>query len=605
MTDFNLIGQIGKELNAFKQDKILIAGTTEETGRFLNKKEKGYSFSQWETLNLIDLYYNSKFETGLTDSEGQRKLFLNICAFRADVASKMIDLDTKDFVFIPDENSSKWGAWFITKEFKDWARRNYFGEFINELVENFPKYGTLVVKKVGKILERVPLKDLVMQQDAKTLEKSTHVIQIHSNMTMEDMKQFPDWDLSGLNLKFGETINVYERYGQIPSSAYCEMKDMPNTYKENDTMKCLCITTCRAKEGGKVGEYDGNILFCEKISRLPYEEVHWKKQDGRWLGIGEIENQFENQISRNMLANLRRRALLWSSKKIFQSPDDTIAKNLIRDVKDGDVLRIMPNGNITQVDMASRQMGEFASTEQVWETNSDQKSFTYEAATGQTMPSGTSFRLGVLMSNAVASHFNLKKQKLGLFLKRVVLEQIFEIFKKENSKEHIIMVFGDEEGINDLKKVTSTIEFNKRIFNWAMSDGKDLPNFDLIKTLIEDQMKKKPNLQITIPDNYYDTVKHHMELVTTGEEVNVDAKVASLTTLYQTLAAKGDPRADQVLEKIMGFTGENLESILGSEQPLPQPQLPQGQAPQVPGQTQPGQMNRLAMNNAPAPAGNM
>lgn len=599
MTNFDIIGQIGKELQSFKQDKILIAGTKEETGRLLNKKEKGYSFSQWETLNLIDLYYNSKFETGLTDSEGQRKLFLNICAFRADVASKMIDLDTKDFVFIPDDSSSKWGATFITKEFRDWARRNYFGEFINELVENFPKYGTIVVKKVGKILERVPLKDLVMQQDAKTLETSSHVIQIHEKMSIEEMKVFKDWDLSGFSLKFGETVDVYERYGYVPLSFYNECKEIEGEVEENDTVRVLCITTCRAKENGKVGEYDGNILFCEKITKLPYEEVHWKKQDGRWLGIGEIENQFENQISRNMLANLRRRALLWSSKKIFQSSDDTIAKNLIRDVKDGDVLRIMPNGNITQVDMASRQMGEFSSTEQVWETNSDQKSFTYESATGASLPSGTSFRLGVVMSNAVVSHFNLKKQKLGLFLKRVVLEQIFEIFKKENSKEHILMVFGNEEGINDLKKVTSIVEFNKRIFEWALSDGNDLPNFDLVKSLIEDEMKKKPHLQITIPDDYYDTIKHHMELTVTGEEVDINAKIQTLTTLYQSLVAKGDPRADQILDKIMSYTGENLESILGTAPQIQQPMPNQPQMPQTQG------MNQLAMNNAPAPAGNM
>ena len=70
MTNFDIIGQIGKEVLSFKQDKILIAGTQQETGRYLNKDQRGYKFSQYETLNLIDLYYNSKFETGLTDSEG-------------------------------------------------------------------------------------------------------------------------------------------------------------------------------------------------------------------------------------------------------------------------------------------------------------------------------------------------------------------------------------------------------------------------------------------------------------------------------------------------------------------------------------------------------
>ena len=601
MYNFDLFGQIGKEIQSFKTDKILIAGTQPETGRYLGKDTKGYKFSQWETLNLIDLYYNSKFETGLTDSEGQRKLFLNICAFRADVASKMIDLDTKDFIFVPDEDSSKWGTWFIAKEFKDWSRESYFGEFINELVENFPKYGTLVVKKVGKKLERVPLRNLICQQNAKDLEHSSHVIVVHEDMSYEDMKEFPDWDLSGLDMPFGTTKTVYERYGYVPASFYNRVKDIPGEVKENDTVRCMIISTCDEKVGAKAGEYIGNIMFMEKIKDLSdiFQEVHWKKQDGRWLGIGEIENQFENQISRNMIANLRRRALLWSSKKIFQSPDDTIAKNLIRDVKDGDVLRIMPNGNITQVDMASRQMGEFSSTEAVWEDNSNQKSFTYEMATGEAMPSGTSFRLGVMISNSVASHFRFKKQKLGLFLKRLVLEQVFEIFKQENSKEHTMMIFGTEEGFNDLKKVASNIVFNKRIVELAFNDnGSVVPDFNLIKTLIEDQFKKKPSLQITIPDSYYDTVKHHMELVITGEEVDTKAKIETLTTLYQSMVAKGDSRADQILDKIMGYTGENLEAILGTlPPPAPVPQTGPVKIPAMKNTPQ-NTMNDMAMSNA-------
>lgn len=578
MNDFDIFGQIKKEVQSFKQDKILISGTQNDTGRFLNRENRGYQFNQSETLNLIDLYYNSKFETGIKDSEGQRKLFLNICAFRADVASKMIDLDTKDFVFIPDHASSKWGSWFIAKEFKDWSRRNYFGEFINELVENYPRYGTLVTKKIGKKIERVPLKNLVNKQDVKTLNDSPHVIELHEDMSIQDMQKFPNWDTKGVVLGFGETTTVYERYGYVPTAYFNKLKGIEGKVDSNLTTRCVIIAICREKEKKGIKEYEGKVLFCEKITELPYEEVHWKKQDGRWLGIGEVENQFENQIARNMIANLRRRALLWSSKKIFQSADDNIAKNLIRDVKDGDVLRIMPNGNVTQVDTASRQMGEFAGTEQIWEQNSDQKSFTYEVATGENLPSGTPFRLGVVLSNAVNSHFKFKKQKLGLFLKRVVLEQVFDIFKEENSKEHIMTLFGNEQGMQDLKRVVADIEFNKRVFEWAFTEGTDLPDFALVKQLIEEQIKKKSHLFVPIPDEYYDNVKHHMELTLTGEEIDINSKITTFTTLYQNMVANGDPRAEQMLNKIMSYTGENLESILGraDEQKQLQPPTPQG-----------------------------
>lgn len=589
MNTFNIFGQIGKEIEDFNNDRIHIAGTQSDSARYLTRKNKGYDFSQKEVLNKVDLYYNSKFENGPTDSEGQRKLFLNICAFRSDVASKMIDLDTKNFVFIPDDEASQWGSFLIAKEFRSWARKTYFGELINECVEMFPKYGTLVVKKVGKKLERVPLKNLVNQQDAKDLQTASHVIEIHEDMTLAEMQSFPDWNTDGLQMKFGEKATVYERYGRIPAEAYYEYKGEKKKNKEGETIDCVVICTNQRTDKG---EYEGHLLFCEKVDERPYLEVHWKKQDGRWLGIGEVENQFENQVARNMVANFRKRALQWSSKKIFQSPDDTIAKNLIRDVKDGDVLRIMPNGNITQVDMASREVGEFQSTEDLWEKNSDQKSFTYEIATGESMPSGTPFRLGVVLSNAVDSHFGLKKEKLGLFFKKLVIEFVFDIFKKENRKEHTITFFGNEQGIEDIRKAMVEHNLSSKIKDYLLNGSGPMPEWEGMKTLVEEAYKQKSHLYIDIPDKFYDNIKNHVELVITGEEIDIPSKLSTYTTLYQSLVQIGDPRSEQVLKKIMHLTGDNLEAIVGK---TPQT-MPQGM---MPGQQQ---QSTLPVPQSPSPS---
>lgn len=577
MVGFDIFGQIKKELQEFKDEKIYIAGSdNSENARYLLRENRGYFFSQYDTVNLIELYYNSKFETGAIDSEGQRKLFLNICAFRSDVASKMIDLDTKDFVFIPDDNSSKWGAWFIQKEFKSWARESYFGEFLNDLVENFPKYGTLVVKKVGKKLERVPLRTLVNQVDAKDLKTATHVIEVHQNFTKQDFEKYPDWNTKTLVLPFGQKTTVYERYGFVPAEFYYEQikKTCPEAEKGTN-IDVLTITTLAQDEKGNP---TGSLLFIEKVQERPYLEVHWKRQDGRWLGIGEVENQFENQIARNMIANLQRRDLLWSSKKMFQSTDTDIAKNLIKDVKDGDVLTIMPNGNITPIDMSSKNNAEFQQTGDIWDRNSDQKGFTFEVATGESLPSGTPFRLGVVLSNAVNSHFQLKREKLGLFLKKIVSEFVFPIFKKENSRAHTITIFGTEDGMNDLRKAASEMTFID-IMKQSLMKGEPVMDAEMLKQQIEEGFKNQSHLFIDIPDKFYDDVKHHIELTITGEEIDVAAKIASYTTLYQSLVQVGDPRANQILDKIMALNGDNLEAIIGALPP-PQPmQVPQGQAP--------------------------
>ena len=74
----SIFEQLNKELHEFFNTKVHIAGTrNNDNARYLGAKNKSYEFSQWEMINLIDLYWNSKFETGQTDSEGQRKIFLN------------------------------------------------------------------------------------------------------------------------------------------------------------------------------------------------------------------------------------------------------------------------------------------------------------------------------------------------------------------------------------------------------------------------------------------------------------------------------------------------------------------------------------------------
>lgn len=575
MAEFNIFGQVKKEVQEYFQDKVHIAGTqNNENARYLSKDTVNYYFSQWETINLIDLFYNSKFKSGEYDSEGQRKLFLNICRFRSDVAAKQIDLDTKDFLFVPDEGKTEWPAFFANIEFKNWAKETYFGELLNQCVEAFPKYGWVILKKVKNQLEFVPLQTIRNQQDAKSIAEARFFTIEHPDMTLDEMKAMTSWDTSGMDMSFNEKTTVYERYGFAPLSALKKFKgETPAMGDDKIVVDTLSIVAL--KNAPKKGEAEGNVLFWEEISERPFQEVAWAKQHGRLMGIGEIENQFENQIGANMSFNLFRRQLLWSSKKIFQSPDDTVARNLVRDVKDGDVLQIAPNGNITQVDMGDRAIGDFNAFHAILDKNSDQKSFTYEVATGESLPSGTPFRLGVQLSNAVNSHFDMKREKLGLFFKRVVTKFVVPNFKKENSKEHTLSLFGDEEGFETLKQIMITQNVNEAIKK-AILKGK-FPDVDQLKQGITQVLEQKKTSFVKIPDGFYNDLPNSITLTITGEEVDVAKKIETLTNVYQSMLQSGDPRAEKVLDRLLSYTGENLDLLAGPRPQTPPQALPSPQ----------------------------
>jgi len=49
---------------------------------------EGYEYSQYQTLRTIELYHNSKFETGKFDSLKREKPFYNIIKFRVSLATR-------------------------------------------------------------------------------------------------------------------------------------------------------------------------------------------------------------------------------------------------------------------------------------------------------------------------------------------------------------------------------------------------------------------------------------------------------------------------------------------------------------------------------------
>jgi hypothetical protein len=396
-------------------------------------------------------------------------------------------------------------------------------------------------------------------------------------MTIEEMREHDDWETDKLELKPGESDNVYERYGLVRLSELKEFKG--EVYSEGDEDKMVDALTIMTMHSNAKDEPTGHILFMEQIDKRPFQDVKWTEQFGRLMGVGEVETQIENQIGANMSFNLFRRQLLWSAKKVFQSTDDTIAKNLVKDVKDGDVLQISPNGNVTQIDMSNKAIADFQNFNKMVNDNADQTSFTFESATGDSMASGTPFRLGVLLTNTVNSHFKLKQSHLGLFFKRVMKEQVIPKWKQEFNEEHIVSMFADEEGFGALKDIALHINLNDAIKTSLMKG--QLPDVAALTQQISDYLDRSRYLYVKIPDSFYDDVDFKVKLNIVGDDIDIPKKVETLTNLMTVLTQRNpaDPRIDKILGRILSLTGESYDIVAGKPpaQAQGQPQVMQGQ----------------------------
>lgn len=562
---FDIHEQLLKEISDFEEN-ITIADIQEENKdrvRRAETSESGYDFNQRETIERIELYTNDTFVSGKTDSQGRRKLFLNIVSFKVAVANKQTDLDVKDFLFIPEDGGSVWGSYLMSREFKQWASENDFGRLINKINEDRNKYGTAVIKNTKDGLERIKLQDLINDQEAENLDTADYVIQVHDDMDYDDLKSFPDWDLSGLNLEFGETITVYERYGKVPKAFLKKQKG--EEVEDEDYLEGVDTMAIIAKKADNQ-DSDGNLLFIEKVNERPFLETHNEEVDGRWLSKGEVEKQFENQVATNMAANMRRQDLEWSSKKLFQSNDPNIADNFLHEVKDGYIIEV--DGDVGQVQTASESLADYQQFEQRFKSNSNKKAFTFESATGESMPSGTPFRLGAILNQSVNSHFDRKREELGLFFKNVTRDFILPTFKKEKRKKHTLTLFSGESGVGKLAREIADIKASRKIKEELLKGN--LPKINpetgelVIKEQLREEMLDQDEIFMEIPDGFYDKIRTKTDIVITGESENIQSRIATLRTNFQLLQQQGDPRAQKVLEKINSLAGENLSVVAGN-----------------------------------------
>ncbi len=121
---FEIWEKIKETIDKFDEDKIDI--------------NPSFARRQKDIVNLIDYYWLSKYQGGVLDATGFRKSFYNIVINPVEIASKMIDLDTKDIRFIAEEGQSYYPAWLMGKEFKNWIKdkknqdRKTFGQFLNQ-----------------------------------------------------------------------------------------------------------------------------------------------------------------------------------------------------------------------------------------------------------------------------------------------------------------------------------------------------------------------------------------------------------------------------------------------------------------------------------------
>lgn len=531
----------------------------------------GYAFDTAETLRTIDLYYEGKYKTGQYDAKGFRKFFYNIVKPTTDIASKFIDLDTKDIVLVPTTASDELRVWLMQRRLKQWLKDTKFGVLLNEITDTLPKYGHVVIKKVNRKWEMVPLENLRLNPGVRWLKDSSFVYEVHK-MSKSQMSDRWNGDMS--DIEEDRDYIIYECYD-----------------KKGDKWLRTIRTDLFEKKNGNIetaesqlndeNEYMPSKVLDEREVDFPYRELKWEEVRGRWLGKGFVEYLEDNQIAINEAENLERKGLMFTSLKLYQTRDQNIGgSNVLTDAENGDIFTI--TDEVTPVAVEERNLPAFNNTRANWTENTVKKTFTSDITSGENLPSRTPLGVANLQASLATSYFELKREKYGLFIKELISEDVIPDFKRDNRKEHILTFLGSEEEIEIVNKAIINSLVDKAVVDHAMKTGffpSQLMREDA-RARVESKLNSQRNRYMKIPDGYYENANYFVDVLVTGESQDVGAQGQVLNLALQAL--QGNPAILQnkttraVFFRLLSLSGISPADLSLLQENVDQTPIPQG-----------------------------
>ncbi len=545
-----IFSTISEEVNEFKTDEVTVVDN--------------FTFKQRETIEKILRLYNSKFKDGETDKEGFRKYFKNIVKNPCHSAMKAIKFTPADIMILPAPGQSSLKAWLMDRDFKQWIKEKNFGRVLNRIFSELPIFGSVVLKLIKDEFHFVDLRNLINEQSSDNLKDAQYVIEQHWYTPHELRKQ--KWDnieevIEQWRVSKQPYIRVLERYGEVSKE---EFGGNPDEYTYSRFI--VYIPESDLEDRLDVHK-SGVILDKAEISpeEFPYREFHWEKIPGRWLGIGRVELLSDPQVRTNEIVNLRVKSSYVAGLNIWQTRDDNIKKNLIKDIGQGQVLRTMDR--IERVPTEERNTFSFSDEEQSWLGNRDEVSFTYDSFRGERSPAGTPLGSMQMSVEMMTSYFEHIKQNVASALKVVIYNDIIPTFKK--TKEHYLKLVGEDlEKWNELR---IEMKANEELLR-QLKKEKRIPSaaqFEAIKSVISKKQKKREE-DVFVPSDLYKDLKYVIDIVITGQDRDVRVEAANMAMALQTMTADPTVLTDPAKRKIFGkqleAVGINIHDIAQSEQ---------------------------------------
>jgi len=534
---------------------------------------KGNDFNFKDTIEKIELYRASKFLSGDRDSQGNKKFFRNIVNPQCGNATKNIDIDRSNIRATAENGDDYVKSMIYTAELKQWMKDSKFGTLLNKVSEFLPVYGSVILKKVKDEVVYIPIRsvkfDPAMSNKNSSYDiQSAYVIEEH-HMQPEEMEAMKSWDKAAV-AEAADLIRTQQAAGELTSAIvyeqYAEYSNKELGLPGKGYSKGVQFISYGIYTDDKQKEQVfSKVLYAKKIDKFPYKKLDYFRIEGRALGLGVIEMNFDSQYRKNETVNQKAVSMKLSSKHIFQTRDDTVEDNIMSDLLDGDIIKVQ--SEVTPIATEERNLGAYNQEDADLMDNVRSVSNSQEVLTGDNMPSGTPFRLGALLNQNAGKLFEFIRENMGLFLEEVITEWVLPEFEKKVTAEHIFELY-DSETIELIVEKDVNRRLNDALVKYIIKNG-TYPAKQEVEIIKEHELSRRGDVQFVKIIKGWLKFDKTIRIDPTGEQSNTTQKVESLSNFIQLLAqnpqAMQDPRMKKMLEKLAEEVGLSPSLLAGGE----------------------------------------
>lgn len=616
-----IFGIIRREVNDFVNNYIEVV--------------PGYTFSQYQTIKRIHLYSNSKFfDQSLFN--GREKIFFNVSNYRKAAITTYLNIDTKDIRLYPTNPKSEWSTFFLEKELKLWMKNNHIPKKLNEMADEAATYGTVVIKKGKKSVSIVDLRRLFLDPTVDRIKNSRFITIKHYYTPTELREKIKDgWDKGQVeaiilknqnnltpapqsyenqgqtnNILSSPYITVYERYGEVPSYMF----DKKGEPIRSVMMVAEPFAIGRSTQAGSNMEWDeGAVLFkSEWVKEYPFNDYHYSKTRGRWLGVGVIEELFPLQERFNEMANQKRVAMELSSMHIFQTADATVVDNVLQDLQSGDIIKTKTQGSLVPLVNEERNMQAFNEENEAYGILADKVSFVNDLISGGQLPTSTPATNAAIANQNSTSLLKFKRENFAIFIREFFDEFVLPSVVKDITPEHVLRFTGDSSELQKLDDAHATVAVNDAVFNQVMKTGV-IPSQDEVQMLkqviIQAQKKKGGHRFADMVKDFYGDTDFEFDILMDEEQEPI-ATLANNTFQLLTAIAQNPTLLENPVTKALiyewaskvGISPVKLQMAESDMQQQPQQQQNPQQQPQPNnGQPQLSPVQQIMQSMQPQP----